>query len=375
MATNTRLHLKLSLPRPEFLHRKSQPLPPTPEENEEEFQFARQETGDSEDATDWIKSTIRDQGRWERHMSLIQIDCPHNMAGLRRLGRLSKSEGTKACRKMVRIPVLYDEIGCFLWEKLAELERGPDFGREDEEKAAEYARGVTYRTMMALDERFRFDQPAVDGDIARTTRIHGRARQDSEPVSPKHIHQPQADSSPQEKRPSIPHACNFCRSSSACERPTIPAEIAADALAATRGRIVDDQQAAPLRGSPHARLRLTRSLSRSGQTPPRAPVFFNHSRRSSNSSSLIWRHDSDQQHPDPGPSSLADARRSASSSGRRGPAKGPGRARSRDDTLGGRVGSVVGSLGRGVVVAIGGSMAHGYGQSGRVNRNGSLWSV
>lgn len=377
MTSNTRLHLKLSLPRPEFLHKKSQPLPPTPEENEE-FQFQPQEDGDSEDATEWIKSTIRDQGRWERHLSLIRIDCPHNMAGLRKLGRLSKSEGTRECRKMVRIPVLYDEIGCFLWEKLAALERGPDFGREDEEKAAEYARGVTYRTMMALDERFRFDQPEADSNSTKTTRTRdGRARKDSEPVSPKHINQSQADSSPRDKRPSTSsNACNFCQSTSASEHPAIPADIPADALGATRGRIVDDEHQAPSRGSPHARLRLTRSLSRSsGQTPRRPAGFFNHSRRSSYSSTLLWQHENDHEHRKPGPSPLADTRRSASSYSGRCSAQGGGRARSRDDTLGGRVGSVVGNLGRGVAVAIGGSLAHGYGVKVRADRNGSFWSV
>ncbi|POS72284.1 hypothetical protein DHEL01_v209320 [Diaporthe helianthi] len=371
MATNTRLHLKISLPRPEFLNRKSQPLPPTPEENEE-FQFEPQEDGDSEDATDWIKSTIRDQGRWERHLSLIRIDCPHNMAGLLKLGRLSKSEGTRECRKMVRIPVLYDEIGCFLWEKLAALERGPDFGKEDEERAAEYARAVTYRTMMALDERFRFDQPEVDSDnttnTTKTTKPRRRTRQDSEPVSPKHILQSHAESSRAslEKRPSIPNPCNFCQSTNISEHPALPAEIPADALAATRGRTVDAKNPAPSRGSPHARLRLTRSLSRSssGQVPRRAATFFNHSRRSSYSSTLLWWHDNDHDHDNRGPLSLADTRRSTS-----------GRAWSRDDTIGGRVGSVVGNLGRGVAVAIGGGLAYGYGHRGRADRNGSLWSA
>lgn len=373
MATNTRLHLKLSLPRPEFLqHKKSQPLPPTPEENEE-FQFETQEGGDSaEDATEWIKSTIREQGRWERHLSLIRVDCPHTMAELRQLGRLSKSEGTRQCRKMIRIPVLYDEIGCFLWEKLAALERGPDFGKEDEERAAEYARGVTYRTMMALDDRFRFDAPRslhVDSGATNSTTKWGRPRQDSEPVSPKHINPSQADSS-EEKRPSTSSGCHFCQPNNANEHPGIPADIRSDALAATRGRVVDDQHLPSSRRT-HGQARLTRSLSRSSSQTQRPSTFFNHSRRSSNASTLLWRRD---HHP--GHSSLPDTtttngnRRSASSSSGRVSGQGS-RPRSRDDSLGGRVGSVVGNLGRGVAVAIGGGLAHGYGFGGRADRSGS----
>lgn len=372
MAANTRLHLKLSLPRPEFLqhHKKSQPLAPTPEENEE-FQFETPgEGGTAEDATEWIKTTIREHGHWEDHLSLIRIDCPHTMAELRQLGRLSKSEGTRQCRKMVRIPVLYDEIGCFMWEKLAALERGPDFGKEDEEKAAEYARGVTFRTMMALDERFRFDQPAsihgTDSITTTTTMKYGRPRQDSEPISPKHINQSQADPY-EEKRPSTSYTCNFCHSSIANEHPGIPADIPADALAATRGRIVDSQPPQPSRGSPKARL--SRSLSRSSSQTARSTTFFNHSRRSSYSSTLLWRRDNHS-----GPRSIADTRRSASTSSGHTSAQGS-RPTSRDDSLGGRVGSVVGNLGRGVAVAIGGGLAHGYGFAGRADRSGSFWSV
>lgn len=376
MAANTRHHLKLSLPRPEFFHhKKSQPLPPTPEESEE-FHFEAQEGGESaEDATEWIKSTIREQGRWERHLSLIRIDCPHTMPELRQLGRLSKSEGTRQCRKMIRIPVLYDEIGCFLWEKLAALERGPDFGREDEERAAEYARGVTYRTrMMAMDERFCFDAPraTASGGATRT----GRARQDSEPISPKHIKQAQAETSRDarptttasfQSRTNASQNCHFCPPSTTSQHQTIPDDIAADALGATRGRVVN-QHPAPSSGI-QAQKRLSRSMSSSSSRTRRPSDFFNHSRSSSYTSTLLWRHGSTAS-ASAGPTK---GRSASSSSGRSsGSAQG---GRSRDGSLGGRVGSVVGNLGRGVAVAIGGGLAHGYGYGGRADRSGSFWSV
>lgn len=377
MATNTRLNLKLSLPRPEFLHnhhKKSQRLPPTPEEGEE-FHFEAQqeveaqEGGDSaEDATEWIKNTIREQGRWEEHLSLIRVDCPHTMTELRRLGRLSKSEGTRQCRRMIRIPVLYDEIGCFLWEKLAALERGPDFGREDEERAAEYARGVSYRTMVAaVDERFRFDAPAGGGTAART----GRARQDSEPISPKHVRQAQAESSRpatanQSRNGPSSHDCHFCQCGNTNEHPAIPDDITAEALDATRGRVVD-QYPPPSRGS-QIQGRASRSTSRSSSRTRRPSAFFNHSRSSSYSSTLLWRHD---RHDSVAPSSPVEPK-DRSASGSSGSAQGK---QSRDGSIGSRVGSVVGNLGRGVAVAIGGGLAHGYGYGGRADRSGSFWSV
>ncbi|KAG6363815.1 hypothetical protein INS49_008918 [Diaporthe citri] len=376
MAANTRHHLKLSLPRPEFLqHKKSQRLPPTPEEGEE-FQFEAHEGGDSaEDATEWIKSTIREQGRWERHMSLIRIDCPHTMTELRQLGRLSKSDGTRQCRKMIRIPVLYDEIGCFLWEKLAALERGPDFGREDEERAADYARGVTYRTRMAaLDERFRFDAPASTSASSGTTARRGRARQDSEPISPKHIQQAQAELSDvsgpittHQSRPNTSPTCHFCPSGSTREHPTIPTDITADALGATRGRVVDHQTPSSRGGQ--VQTRLSRSASQSSSRTRRPSAFFNYSRSSSHTSTLHWRHD--RQGSTVSCSAGANGRSASASSGS-GSAQG---GRSRDASLSGRVGCVVGNLGREVVVAIGGGLAHGYGYGGRADRNGSFRSV
>lgn len=385
MATNTRHHLKLSLPRPEFLQqKKSQRLPPTPEEGEE-FQFEAHEVSDStEDATEWIKSTIREQGRWERHLSLIQIDCPHTMAELRQLGRLSKSDGTRQCRKMIRIPVLYDEIGCFLWEKLAALERGPDFGREDEERAADYARGVTYRTRVAtyrtrvaaLDERFRFDAPASTSASSGAAARKGRARQDSEPISPKHIQQAQAELSDvsgptttQQSRPNTSHNCHFCPPGSTRGHPSIPTEITADALGATRGRVVD-QRTPTSRGS-QVQTRLSRSASRSSSRTRRPPAFFNYSRSSSYSSTLLWRHD---RQGSTASCSAGGNGRSASASASSSSGSAPGQP-SRDDSLGGRVGSVVGNLGKSVVVAIGGGLAHGYGYGGRADRTGSFRSV
>lgn len=377
MATNTRHHLKLSLPRPEFFqHKKSQPLPPTPEEGEE-FQFEAPEGGDSaEDATEWIENTIRERGRWEEHLSLIRIDCPHTMTELRQLGRLSKSEGTRQCRKMIRIPVLYDEIGCFLWEKLAALERGPDFGKEDEERAADYARDVTYRTRVAaLDERFRFDAPASASASSGATARKGRARQDSEPISPKHIQQAQAELSvsgpitTHQSRPNTSHDCHFCPSRSTREHPFIPTEITADALGATRGRVVD-QYPPQSRGS-QMQTRLSRSASRSSSRTRRPSAFFNYSRSSSYSSTLHWRHDRQGS-----TASCCAGANGSSASASSGSGSGSAQDRqSRDGSLGGRVGSVVGNLGRGVVVAIGGGLAHGYGYGGRADRSGSFRSV
>lgn len=355
MATNTKINLKLALPLPEFFQHKKlrqERLPPTPEENEQ-AQLEDQELGDSvQDAIEWIKSTICEQGRWEEHLSFIRVDCPHNMAELRQLGRLSKAEGTTQCRKMIRIPVLYDEIGCFLWEKLAALERGPDFGKEDEEKAAEYAREVTSRAMLALDERFRFDPPPSTA-ASSTAKRKGRARQDSEPISPKNMQHSQAESSHQTRR-STSYGCHFCHPQNTNEQLGIPEDIRADSVSATRGRVVD--QPSHSRGSHH------QAPSQASQSPSETQeraAFFNHSRRTSYSSSLLWQRDP-----------AASTRSGSGSSG------GSVRSRgSRDGSLAGRVGSVVGNLGRGVATAIGGGLSHGYGYGGRPDRSGSFRSV
>ncbi|KAK2597568.1 hypothetical protein N8I77_012347 [Diaporthe amygdali] len=337
MATNTtKLNLKLSLPLPElFQHKKSRQerLPPHPEEDEQahfEIQEVQEHEDSAEDASEWIKSTIREQGRWEEHLSFLRIDCPHTMAELLQLGRLSRSEGTKQCRKMIRIPVLYNEIGCFLWEKLAALERGPDFSKEDEERAAEYAR-VKSRAMLALDERFRFDQPAsaaTSGAVKKT----GRARQDSEPISPKHIRHPQSNASHQ-ARPSTSQVCQFCQFSNTKEHTDISDDIRAETSTGTSGQ---------------------------AQQPV---AFFNHSRSSSYSSTVLWQRDR-----------AAHSSPSATSS-RSGSDASVHSRRSRDGSLAGRVGSVVGNLGKGVATAIGGGLSHGYGYGGRADRSGSFWSV
>ncbi|KAI3392261.1 hypothetical protein diail_5949 [Diaporthe ilicicola] len=363
MASTSKLNLRLALPRPEFLQPKRSrqerlpPTPPTPEEKEE-AQLGDQESGGSaQDATEWILNTIREQGHWEEHLSLIRIDCSHNMAELRQLGQLSKSDGTKECQKMIRMPVLYDEIGCFLWEKLAAIERGPDFERQDEEKAAEYAREVSSRAQQALDERFRFDPPPLTPTSGNSRRA-GRARQDSEPISPKHIKQSQAESPLQPGR-STSHGCHFCNPQGLIEQRSIPDDVRAEAPSATRGRVLGRSSASrvPRRARPQT--------SRSSSLTKHPAAFFNHSRRTSHSSSLLWQRDP---HP-----SLAWGARSGSGSSSSGASVES--RRFRDGGIAGRVGSVVGNLGKGVATAIGGGLSHGYSYGGRTDRSASSWTV
>ncbi|KAM7186028.1 hypothetical protein V8F20_011563 [Naviculisporaceae sp. PSN 640] len=78
------------------------------------------------------------QEGWESHWSHITITCDLTLQELHNLGHLPRTQGIRECRKLVRAPVINDEIGIALWEKLATMARDGDpppnvNGREDQE--------------------------------------------------------------------------------------------------------------------------------------------------------------------------------------------------------------------------------------------------
>lgn len=384
MTPPTKLSLKIPLPLPEFLHHKrARPtrLASTPEEVEH-VELEREECRASleepttQEAKEWIESMIRTSGRWDNHLSIIRIDCPYTTAELLELGRLPQPEGVKVCRQMVRAPVIYDEIGCFVWEKLAEMERGPNFRVEDEEREAEYAREMRMKMTLAnLDERFLFENPkyASDEKLAEFAREAGpktalanledrflfdtpkyasgdkdKARQDSDPVSPTEVQQQPHDDRrrkppPACRPPHSPKACHFCGHDSICESTEALEEIRSESLNATRGRLVSqkprsaqDQGQNPVSRVPH------------GQTWPAGS--HDHSRRSSFANTLLWHRDY--------ASSLGCSRTS------------PPRSHSLT-----KAAHVVGNLGKNVGSTLGHSLAYGYGHAGRRDRAGSAGTV
>ncbi|CAM1505770.1 Fc.00g114070.m01.CDS01 [Cosmosporella sp. VM-42] len=49
----------------------------------------------------------------------IAWDVLPTMQELQTLGRLDKVEGTRACRKLFKVAVVWDDLGCSLWERLS----------------------------------------------------------------------------------------------------------------------------------------------------------------------------------------------------------------------------------------------------------------
>ncbi|ROW08406.1 hypothetical protein VMCG_03312 [Cytospora schulzeri] len=383
MTPPTKLNLKIPMPLPEFLHstcRRARPsrLLSTPEEvehvefGEDQYCSSAQEAT-TQEAKEWIESMIRSSGRWDNHLSIIRIDCPHTTAELLELGRLPQPEGVKACRRMVRAPVIYDEIGCFLWEKLAEMERGPNFRMEDEEREAEYAREIRMKMTLAnLDERFLFENPnyaseekaaeiAWEMGPKTTTLSHlderflfdtpkyssgdkDRTRQDSDPISPLEVRKhPQDDCRKRSpcRPPHSPKACHFCGHDSICENTDVLKDIRSESLNATRGHLAHHKPQQKTQGQGQSQY--------SHPTPAQARPTgsTNHGRRSSYASTLIW-------HRDHAPS-LCSSRKLLP----------------RSNSLTGKVVHVVGNLGKNVGSTVGRSLSHGYGYAGRRERTGS----
>ena len=82
------------------------------------------------DAQDFVRDFVRE--RWKARWDSIRIECGLTMAELKALGRLPRSDGTQACCRLIRAPVIYEEIAITLWERLAEDEAASTQNRERE---------------------------------------------------------------------------------------------------------------------------------------------------------------------------------------------------------------------------------------------------
>ncbi len=76
--------------------------------------------------------------RWGDKNLHVQIECDLTMNEVRRLGYLNKEDGTRACRRLIQVAVLNDEVGHTLWTELAEAVRGKNVFQDIE--AAKQAR-------------------------------------------------------------------------------------------------------------------------------------------------------------------------------------------------------------------------------------------
>lgn len=158
-------------------HRQPQPqLCTTPESEATEFDFesetaaaaaalaASQTTdptppsrlGSERAAHDFLLNTILSQERWRAHTAIIRVDCPHTLAELHALGHLPRAEGLAACRRLVRAPVIHDEVAQYLWSALSAGARGP----EGEMQAAAEDKAADTRAEYCFDEETRDDGDA-----------------------------------------------------------------------------------------------------------------------------------------------------------------------------------------------------------------------
>ncbi|KAK4127276.1 hypothetical protein N657DRAFT_687584 [Parathielavia appendiculata] len=76
------------------------------------------------DADDYIRAFVDEH--WSNHAEHIEVDCNITLDELRTLGRLPPAEGSRACRPLIRAPVIHEEVALSLWEHLAAEARGLD---------------------------------------------------------------------------------------------------------------------------------------------------------------------------------------------------------------------------------------------------------
>lgn len=272
-----------------------QPEEPAPPDEQEELQQASICA-----ANDFIHELILSDDRWASHIALIRINCPYTLTELHGLGSLPQSEGVAACRKLIRVPVIHEELGLFVWTQLATIARGPkNLPKESTPKndMTTFGKPMEGLFLAHLDDRFRFDRPGSMAAWARHT--------DSPPLSPRDVQQ----------RSYFSLHENIDEVDESLEE-----EDQTDVPATTRGRVA------------------SRSSQRQRSVRPdaeRQRSFFssnNSSRNGSHVQLLKWPRERGTQSPS---------------------SRGSSTSRNRSGSLAGRLGSAVGGLGQKVAGALG----------------------
>ncbi|KAL2172116.1 hypothetical protein VTG60DRAFT_117 [Thermothelomyces hinnuleus] len=97
---------------------------------------------------------------WSHRADYIKVDCRLTLPELRALGRLSREEGSLACRRLVRVPAIHEEVALSLWEHLAEEEEKEE---EEEEVVVVGDAGPTAVTVPSFSQMPLVD-PSAAGD-------------------------------------------------------------------------------------------------------------------------------------------------------------------------------------------------------------------
>ncbi|KAK4157071.1 hypothetical protein C8A00DRAFT_12090 [Chaetomidium leptoderma] len=81
------------------------------------------------DADEFIRDFVNEH--WSHHADYIKISCNITLSQLHALGRLTQTEGSLACQRLIQVPVIHEELALSLWEKLAEEARNAATAKDD----------------------------------------------------------------------------------------------------------------------------------------------------------------------------------------------------------------------------------------------------
>ncbi|KOS22165.1 hypothetical protein ESCO_001495 [Escovopsis weberi] len=110
-------------------------------------------------ALEYVQDFLQDSEEWADRMDFISIiyDAVPTMEELFSYGALDSSEGTRACRRLFKAVVIWDELGLSLWQKLA----------ASEEAAAANSASVAITTVTSTISSVQ-EQQASDFETAST---------------------------------------------------------------------------------------------------------------------------------------------------------------------------------------------------------------
>ncbi|KAL2127376.1 hypothetical protein VTI74DRAFT_10825 [Chaetomium olivicolor] len=101
------------------------------------------------DAQEYLRAFINEH--WPSRSNSITIDCSISIDELRAIGQLPKSDGVLACRRLLRVPVINEEVGLSLYERLVkDATRSPSVNPAKETEEAAPSRSPSVHSMPEL---------------------------------------------------------------------------------------------------------------------------------------------------------------------------------------------------------------------------------
>lgn len=148
------------------------------------------------EAQEFIREFV--QQRWPDHWDLFSIQCNMSLDELQTIGILDRTKGIQACQRIVRVPVISEEVGEALWEKLARSSHTTSSRQTNDEGA------------LSSQSSASASSTSIRSCYAVAGRRHTRSERKQTKEMKRHEQKQKPRCQRKQQQPAAPRSCVFC---------------------------------------------------------------------------------------------------------------------------------------------------------------------